>query len=1043
MSDTADKNRQKLSVRTDTSPIRTNFTTFVLMKAHRHTILAAAALLWAAAANAQNPDWENPEVIGINKLPYHATLNLPSKRAECGEITLLDGVWKFRWSAEPDSRPADFWKEGFDVSGWDDIKVPGNWQTQGFGKPIYTNIIYPFAMDRPKVTSEPPADYYSYGHRDPVGSYVTSFEITEEPGAHSWYLHFDGVKSAMYLWVNGHKVGYSQNSMSPAEFDISPYVRKGSNRLAVEVYRWSDGSYLEDQDMWRLSGIYRSVELWKRPKLHISDYRLRTDLADDHSEAAVKIEFTLRNSGRKRSARQKLSCVIGDNKVECSVPPIKAGATQTLSVSTTIDNPRLWSAEKPELYGLQIELTDGGRTAEHLDYHFGIKKVEIRGNVLYYNGKPIKLRGVNRHEHHPLTGRYVDEATMRRDLELMKQAGVNMVRTSHYPDQPLFYELCDIYGIYVMDEANHESHNHGIGTTTLGDDPQWRKAMTDRAASLAARDLNHPCVIFWSLGNEAAAGDNVHAMRDTILSIDDSRPIYYDSDLSASDIFDDAYASPDRILHMIETVKDKPVMMREYEHAMGNSLGNLKEYWDIFYSHPNAVGGVVWDWVDQGLKCPHPDRLIPLSDFAYGGDFGDFPNDGSFCINGLIGADRIPHPHYYELAKIYQPLYFSLEDTGRIRIDNKDSFTGPDEYDYSCIILLDGREIHSERLSLEDGCLQIPSVPMIEGEAFVNVYAHLRNDKIWAKAGTIIAREQFLLQKPLEDCQPSPGPTPKYAFEVLADSKRAVSCGAQSFLFSPDGDLLSWKYDGREILSAPVEPYFWKAPNENDRRSNYIGRQGQWRNTAAQRRTVSVENATDGCFVLRFRSKLSVGAELVITYRISEESFKVEAEYLPFICFSPSMPKFGFRLGLKEEFSRVAWYGRGPCENYPDRKSGSLIGRYSLPLGEFVTSDYVVPQDNANRCDVRECSFSSENGGTVSIRFDEPGNFRAWPYLEEEIENAKHPSELKPCGYININLDQYIQGVGGIQSWGALPLDKYMVDSHLPYKTGLSFVFRN
>lgn len=482
----------------------------------------------------QVPDWENPRVVGINKEEYHSTLTLPSGKSSCEEIVSLNGRWKFYWSPDPQSRPSDFYKNNFDVSGWDNISVPGTWQLQGYGKPIYTNWTYPFKKDQPKVTGEPPKHFFSYENRNPVGSYVTTFDVSEDMKDKQLYLHFEGVKSAMYVWINGKKVGYSQNSMAPAEFDITGYVNEGQNRLAVEVYRWSDGSYLEDQDMWRFSGIYRPVELWVRPKIHIKDYSLTTDLADDFSSAGFKAKVWLRNLLDSKSGKLSLEVLLkGKNRneerfVKRLITPVKnlpATSAGCYTLSSVVENPKLWSAEKPNLYDVEIRLYDGKKVVEEFQSHIGIWKCEIDGNVFKFNGQPVKLKGVNRHEHHPRTGRLVDRETMEKDLRLMKQANINMIRTAHYPNSPLFYELCDRYGFYVMDEANQESHDYGLGNKILGDNPEWTLAHVDRALALVQRDKNHPCVVFWSLGNEGGAGRNMQAMADTIQAIDASRII--------------------------------------------------------------------------------------------------------------------------------------------------------------------------------------------------------------------------------------------------------------------------------------------------------------------------------------------------------------------------------------------------------------------------------------------------------------------------------------------------------------------------------------
>ena len=547
----------------------------------------------------QVPDWENPRVVGINKEEYHSTLMLPSGKSSCEEIVSLNGRWKFYWSPDPQSRPSDFYKNNFDVSGWDNISVPGTWQLQGYGKPIYTNWTYPFKKDQPKVTGEPPKHFFSYENRNPVGSYVTTFDVSEDMKDKQLYLHFEGVKSAMYVWINGKKVGYSQNSMAPAEFDITGYVNEGQNRLAVEVYRWSDGSYLEDQDMWRFSGIYRPVELWVRPKIHIKDYSLTTDLADDFSSAGFKAKVWLRNLSDSKSGKLSLEVLLkGKNRneerfVKRLITPVKnlpATSAGCYTLSSVVENPKLWSAEKPNLYDVEIRLYDGKKVVEEFQSHIGIWKCEIDGNVFKFNGQPVKLKGVNRHEHHPRTGRLVDRETMEKDLRLMKQANINMIRTAHYPNSPLFYELCDRYGFYVMDEANQESHDYGLGNKILGDNPEWTLAHVDRALALVQRDKNHPCVVFWSLGNEGGAGRNMQAMADTIQAIDASRIIFSDTDLSVSAFNDPSYYTPGKFKEYAREKRDKPIFMREYAHAMGNSVGNLQEYWDVIEANDHVSG---------------------------------------------------------------------------------------------------------------------------------------------------------------------------------------------------------------------------------------------------------------------------------------------------------------------------------------------------------------------------------------------------------------------------------------------------------------------
>ena len=929
----------------------------------------------AIEAQAQVRDWENPSVLGINKLPYHATLQLPSREKECKEIVSLDGEWLFHWSPKPEDRPVNFNLEDYDVSNWGKITVPGNWQTQGYGTPIYININYPFVKNRPSVTSEPPKEWTAYENRNPVGQYITFVEITKEMLAKNIILHFGGVHSALYLWINGQKVGYSQNSMSPAEFDVTKYLRAGRNKIAVEVYRWSDGSYLEDQDMWRLSGIFRPVQLWVRPLAHISDYQVTAIPNDDYSQADIEAKISLCNVGRQaakdlkavllfHSASDSLGLsrtvrVSPSSPLQKTLPLLAPGDTTTVELTCTIDKPLLWSAEKPNLYPFSIELQDKkGNVIEHFDYHFGVKRVEVVGEVFKINGQNVKLRGVNRHDHHPITGRYVDDATYEDDIRLMKQANINFLRTSHYPDREYLYEICDRWGIYVMDEANHETHGYGYANREMGEDLAWQKAHVDRAESLVKRDFNHPCVILWSLGNEGGVGPNIEAMYHKVKELDSTRPPFYDSDRRYSAIWDDSYLYPDDLKKNAQEVKDKPFMMREYAHAMGNSCGNLQEYWDVIYNDSSICGAAIWDWVDQGL--------LKNGQWNYGGDFGDQPNDGPFNINGLVAPDRKPHPHYYEVKYVYQPLQFVRESNGNIRIVNHDCFTAPDEYDITYDTL------------------------RYDGEVVLNIAASLKEPKPWAPKGFVVAREQFVLQP--------------YVFPDVS-VKGEVSANGITI----DGNTLtSWIVDGKEVLQAPLEPYFWKPENDNQHAAHFAERTAMWKEV----RDVTVNYTV-----------------------INDHSIRVDIDYQPSSNDRPVMPKFGMRMRLPADYTQIRYYGRGPWENYPDRKRSAFLGVYEMPLSDYET-EYIHPQDNGNRCDIRWFEIATQTsalGPRLCITGLQPLCIRAWDYGEEDLEDARHPNEIPRGRFVNLNIDLNVHGVGGADTWGKRTLPQYTIDGNQPH----------
>ena len=956
-------------------------------------------------------DWENPAVLGINKLPYHSTLQLPSLEKECKEIVSLDGQWHFCWSPNPNERPKGFEAADYDVSQWDKIAVPGNWQTQGYGTPIYININYPFVRHRPYVTQEPPRDWTAYARRNPVGSYVTFFNATDEMLSQNVILHFGGVKSAMYVWVNGKKVGYSQNSMSPAEFDITKYLHKGENRLAVEVYRWSDGSYLEDQDMWRLSGIFRSVQLWVRPLVHIADYRVKAEPNADYSKASVTAYMKICNMGGKTSKDMGIRLNIDGKNIEGRVKDIAIGDTISASLEYTIDNPRLWSAAKPNLYPFSIELIDNkGNVSEHFDYHLGVKRVECVGEVFKVNGKNVKLRGVNRHDHHPRTGRYVDDATYEKDIALMKQANINFLRTSHYPDREYLYELCDRYGMYVMDEANQESHGYGYANKDMGEDPAWKEAHVDRATSLVERDKNHPCVILWSLGNEGGIGPNIQAMYDKVKSFDSSFLPFYDCHPRYSSLYDEGYPTPKMIKENAAKVKDKPYIAREYAHAMGNSMGNFKEYWDVIYADSSIAGAAIWDWVDQGLAKPKDGGKMRLSSslelmddefWAYGGDFGDRPNDGNFCINGLVASDRTPHPHYYVVKHVYQPIHFSMSD-GKIIKKSMDPTVDVDDFDYAT------------------------DTTIVSNEKTIIVKAMLKDDTPWAKKGFVVASEQFVVEPysfPVfaATSRKAPKVKKKDGYEVLTEKGSVV--------IDDKGAITEINVNGRNILKAPLEPYFWKPENDNQEKAGFAKRVAPWEKVGENRQLKSIKvSSSKGITFIKCAYTLPVGADYELCYSInSVGDIKVEADYRPTQADIPLIPKFGMRMRLTSDFDKVEYYGRGPWENYPDRKLGYDIGHYTMPLADFQV-DYVRPQDNGNRCDVRWLTLSSD-GCSMRIDGGQPLCIRAWDYGEENL-NVKHPYELKRGDFVNLNIDLNIHGVGGADTWGKRTLPEYTIDGN-------------
>jgi len=1021
-------------------------------------------------------DWENPKMIGQNKLPSHATFDVYSslekaKQMEISDrILSLNGIWKFHWSKNPGERPVKFYNTGYDINGWSDIVVPGNWQTQGFGKPIYTNIKYPFKKDPPFVMGEPENEYYSFENRNPVGSYKRTFEIDKIRKNEKVHIHFAGVKSAMYLWINGQKVGYSQGSMTPAEFDVTPYIQKGRNEIAVEVYRWSDGSYLEDQDMWRLSGIYRDVYLIFRPEAYIEDFYILTDLDGEYENANLSMEIDIKNASQEKKEDLSLEIKYYDGRGEIMDKAlfkmegidIVAEGSEKIKFEKQIKSPLLWSDEAPNLYKIILVLKNKrGKVQETIPWKFGFREVEHKNNQVFVNGKSFKIKGVNRHEHHPRMGRYVDRATMIKDVELIKQCNINLVRTSHYPNDPYFYKLCDEYGIFVMDEANQESHDFGMGSKVLGDNPDWKAAHVDRGVSMVERDKNHACIIIWSLGNEGGSGRNIKAMKEEVLAIDSTKPIFYHADNAVSDLRDADYPTPREMMDWMDDDTTKMLTMREYSHAMGNSLGNFYDYWPLIYNNELLLGGCIWDFVDQGLAKKKEDLVLrydsnpsslSLKDdeyWAFGGDFGDMPNDQEFCVNGLIGPDRVPNPHFFEAQKVYQSIWMSPVDLkeGIIKIDNKHLFTKTDAFDATMIVLENGREIKRETLDIpsirpadvKEFKLPVGSVQMEQGNEYIaRVEFSLKEDTKWAKKGFVISNEEFVL-KPLNFVL-NRKPETNGDVEVNESDMEIIVSG-EGFSVTLDkkrGALKSLKKGEMEYLESPLEPYFWKPVNNNQERNEYEDRLGKWKDAYKKSEIRSVELFEGEGYrsVVFDVSFTSIDATLKVEYFITGQGkIKVLMDYVPTSGQIPLIPKFGMHMGIPKDLSNITWYGRGPHENYIDRKKSAMLGIYNKQLEEFITP-YISTQDNANREDNRWVVFSHSTGHGIRIDGLQPFALRAWPYLESDLEETKHDFELPDRDFINVNIDKLVHGVGGSNSWGKRTLPQYTIDGNKQWSYG-------
>ena len=1055
-------------------------------------------ILTMISVHAQQHDWENEQVIGINKEPGHSTYipyaTIPQALADFADESpyyqCLNGTWKFNWVKHPDLRPVDFYKPGFDVSYWDDIEVPSSWQMKGYGKPIYTNVTYPYAKNPPYIMAAVPANWTKHSLPNPVGSYRRDFVIPDNWDGSEVYLHFAGVQSAMYIWVNGKKVGYSQGSMTPAEFDITPYLVKGKNMLAVEVYRWSDGSYLEDQDFFRLSGIFRDVFLFSVPKIHIRDFFVQSGLNDSFTSAQLKASLSFQNKGYKGAVSvegyllKDRSTWSGEKPVFSQQLTASASAKKAFDVNleTTVDHPELWSAEIPNLYQVIFVLKDAaGKTLEVVATPFGFRKIEIKDSQLWVNGKSVLLKGVNRHEVDPLNGRTVSYEGMLQDILLFKKFNINTVRTCHYPDHPDFYKLCDRYGIYMVDEANLETHGMGYGKESLAHDVRWQKAHIDREVSMVQRDKNHPAVIIWSMGNEAGPGENFEACRNAIRNIDTGRPIHYERYNEVADIESCMYPKVEWLDETGAKDDPKPFFMCEYAHAMGNAVGNLQEYWDVIEKHKRLIGGCIWDWVDQGLQKEIPGKPGEYF-FAYGGDFGDRPTDWNFCVNGLTTPDRSITPKMEEVKKVYQYIAISPVDilNGKVNIKNKYQFINLKKFDLSWELACDGTVIEAgglHPLDVEPGNSTEVSIPFSKpqlkagGEYFLKVIFKLATDETWAPRGHVVAWEQMAVPFAV----PSVEPVHPVSLESLAysESGDTINVSGKSFMLKFNkkaGTITDLKYFDTEVLKTKPEAIYgvkpetkmlykdtttderaagpmlniFRAPVDND----YIFGKGpgvKWREAQLYDMQPEVKNISTTLEngVLKIEENIESKAPKGYTvrqhtiYKIYGNGFvDVTTDFDPDKLDYP-LAKLGFLMQMPEGFEKVTYYGAGPHENYRDRLHSAAIGQYETSVDDMFVP-YLRTQSCGNRSNVRWFTVTNHNGTGMMIVADPLLNFSALHYTPLDLEKANHPYELTRRKGTILTVDLQHCGLGG-GSCGPAPLEKYLLKTE---KATFSFSIR-
>jgi beta-galactosidase len=1042
----------------------------------RWCFLAVSLLTFSALlSHAQEPpDWENPQLTGIHNEPPHATFipfdtpaaALTNDWSASPWMVSLNGTWKIKMADNPESRPVGFYLDTCNVSGWDDIGIPATFELHGYSYPIYVNIPYEF---KNLMKPDPPHVPHDY---NPVFSLRRDFSIPPAWKGRQVFIHFGAVKSFFYAYVNGQKVGMGKDAKTPVEFNITRYLRDSTNTLGVEVYRWSDGTYLECQDMWRMSGINRDVYLYSTPAARIRDFFVRGDLFSNYTHGMLKATVVAQNLKRDAGSRMQVEISLFDSREattplysETQMVEVAANSEENVLFEKHIPYVKKWSAEYPNLYYLVVTLKDSeGKVLESAGTRMGFRSSEVKNGQFLVNGVPVRLKGVNRHEHDPLTGHVISRELMLKDIRLMKEANINTVRTCHYPDDPYWYDLCDEYGLYVIDEADIESHGMGYNPDrTLGNKPEWMAAHLDRTRRLVERDKNHPCVVIWSLGNEAGNGCNFVATYNWIKGRDNSRPVQYERAEMASntDIYCPMYENIGGLVWYGYTREPRPLIMCEYAHAMGNSTGNLQDYWDAIMKYPQLQGACIWDWVDQGLLKKN-DQGKPF--WAFGGDFGpkDVPSDGNFCCNGIVAPDRTPHPGYWEVKKVYQYLKFVPVDLTRLSVCVENHY---DFYDlagtlFTWQVVSEGKQIAQGAFPAfllrpgqsRDLNIGMPAlIPEPGAEYFLNISCTLSEDRGLLKRGHVIASEQF--QLPI-GADRTPVASDKMPTLKQTATEGKIVLRGKNFEVTFDsitGIMVSLKYDTLEFLNNGPVPNFRRAPTDNDVGNRLYDRCKVWFDASDRRSVIGVETrrVSDNQVKLTAYYFLSdVSSKETIEYNVfGSGDILVGVRFTPASENMPEMPRLGLNMQVKGAFSTVTWYGRGPWENYQDRRTASFVGVYASPVDSML-SPYVRPQENAYRTDVRWLTLTGNRPAGLLITGIPLVCFSALPYTYDDLkgftQGGKHPSDMVRKDFIDLNVDYLQQGVGGDDSWGArvhpqytIPVKEYRYSFRMrPYLVG-------
>lgn len=1016
--------------------------------------------------------WENPTVTALNRDKTRVTAYsyktvedaIKNEREESGRFFLLNGAWDFYFAMKPADAP--FKNEFSNIEKWDKIEVPSNWELKGYDKPIYKSAVYPFRPVNPPYI---PKDY------NPVGTYHRTFSVPEDWENMNITLHFGGVSSAFKVWANGKFVGYGEDSCLPSEFNITPYLKKGVNELFVQVIRWPDAAYLEDQDHWRLSGIQREVFLMAEPKLRIADFFVQTKLDENYEDATLSIRPRLGNLTGDTVKNITLKAELFDASGEAVFEkPLEISAADVINeiyprvdnvyfgmLETKLKNPKKWSPEEPNLYTLVLSLVDeNGTILEAKSNRIGFRSIEFResDSKLLINGKLTYLYGVNRHDHDPIKGKALSREDIRHDVQQIKQFNFNCIRTSHYPNDPYFYDLCDEYGILVMDEANLETH--GIGGK-LSNDIEWTNAYMERMTRMVERDKNHPSVIIWSLGNEAGRGPNHAAMAAWTHDYDITRPIHYEPaqgspqakgyidmngrpntgrlpnpvDQPYVDMVSRFYPSMDFITELLQHPgDDRPIIFVEYSHSMGNSTGNMKELWDIFRSNERFIGGCIWDYKDQGLLKTDENGT---KFYAYGGDFGETLHDGNFCINGIAASDGRPKAAMYECKHVYQPFECKWADKEKylVEIENRSSVKNASDYRLQLEVLHNGevvKEMNFEGLDISAGeknTLDFSKVVLKfkSGEYFLNIRFLLKEATNWAPDRFEIASNQLLLKSIKSDVVlRNDG-----ALKTSKNGNHFIVTGEKfSIAFDKNnGALYSYLYQGKEQIFAPLLPNFTRPLTDNDFRGwkpqNVLK---QWYDNKPVKINFSILKQPDGIVHATSEYEMLDDSVLIkIDYLIATDGIIKVSYQLSASPNLPNIPKIGMQCGIADTYREITWYGNGKLENYVDRASGFPVRIYEANIYNFG-EPYVMPQENGNRTDVRWMYLSDQEKGLLVVA-DSLLSMSAWPYTAENILEAQHTNELKESGFLTLNIDLKQMGVGGNDSWSpvAAPLEKYQI----------------